>query len=385
MKLSQKSKQFTESVIREMTRLSDKHGAINLSQGFPDFPAPMALKELACKFIMDDNNQYPVTFGEYKLRLAIAKKYKATYGLNYDPDENITVTCGATEAMLASLMAILNPGDEVILFEPFYENYWPDTVISGAIPRFITLHQPDWHFDSEELASAFNNKTKAIIINTPNNPTGKVFTREELDCIAKLCNKYDVIAITDEIYEHIVYDGLPHIPVASLDNMKDRTITISGFSKTFSVTGWRVGYALASKDLTDSIKKFHDFMTVGAPTPFQLALADAMNSMDDHCKNLADSYKKKKDILLNSLKDIGFKLHPVKGAYYVMADFSGITPGMGDYEFAKMLIRDRGVASVPGTSFYNKNKEEGNRMVRFCFCKKEETLYEAIRRLSGLT
>ena len=231
MILSQKSKHFTESVIREMTRLSDQHGAINLSQGFPDFPAPIALKELACKYIMGDKNQYPVTFGEYELRSAIAKKYKDTYDLNYDPDENITVTCGATEAMLASLMAILNPGDEVILFEPFYENYWPDTVISGAIPRFITLHQPDWHFDNEELASAFNNKTKAIIINTPNNPTGKVFTREEFDCVAKLCNKYDVIAITDEIYEHIVYDGLSHIPVASLDNMKDRTITISGFPR----------------------------------------------------------------------------------------------------------------------------------------------------------
>lgn len=381
MILSRKSKHFTESVIREMTRLSDKHGAVNLSQGFPDFSAPMALKELACKFIMGDNNQYPVTFGEYELRSAIAKKYKANYGLNYDPDENITVTCGATEAMLASLMAILNPGDEVVLFEPFYENYWPDTVISGAIPKFVTLRQPDWHFDSKELSSVFNDNTKAIIINTPNNPTGKVFTREELDCIAKLCNKYDVIAITDEIYEHIVYDGLSHIPIASLDNMKDRTITISGFSKTFSVTGWRVGYAIASKELTDNIKKFHDFMTVGAPTPFQLALAEAMDSMDDHCKKLSDYYTDKKDLLLNGLEAIGFRLQPVKGAYYVMADFSDIAPGMNDYEFAKMSARDIGVAVVPGTSFYNINKQDGGRMVRFCFCKKEETLREALRRI----
>lgn len=382
--MSQKSKCFTESVIREMTRLSDKYNAINLSQGFPDFPTPTVLKELACKYIMDDFNQYPVTFGEYKLRSAIAKKYEADYGLCYDPDENIIVTCGATEAMLASLMAVLNPGDEVILFEPFYENYWPDTIISGAVPRFVTLHQPDWHFDTKELASVFNNNTKAIIINTPNNPTGKVFTKDELGFIVKLCTEYDVIAVTDEIYEHIVYEGLSHIPIASLDNMKDRTITISGFSKTLSVTGWRIGYALASKEIADCIKKFHDFMTVGAPTPFQLALADSTDLMEGHRKDLYKLYKKKKDILLDGLNKIGFKLYPVCGAYYVMADFSGLVPGMDDFEFARMLTKDIGVAAVPGTSFYNVNMEEGKRMVRFCFCKKEETLHEAVRRLKGL-
>jgi len=384
MILSHKFNHFTESVIREMTRLSDKHGAINLSQGFPDFPAPRELKEFACKYIMGDYNQYPVTFGEYKLRSAITKKYKDNYNLDYDPDENVTVTCGSTEAMLASLMAVVNPGDEIILFEPFYENYWPDAVISGALPRFVTLHRPNWDFDRSELAASFNNHTKAIIINTPNNPTGKVFDREELSLIAELCDKYDAIAITDEIYEHIIYDGLSHIPMASIDNMKDRTVTISGFSKVFSVTGWRVGYALASKDLTDSIKKFHDFMTVGAPTPFQLAVADAMNLMERHCEKLAGDYKKKRDIFSDGLKDIRFRLHPVKGAYYVMADFSDIAPKMDDYEFANMLIRDVGVATVPGTSFYNKNKQAGSRVVRFCFCKKEETLYEAISRLRGL-
>lgn len=384
MILSHKSKYFTESVIREMTRLSDKHGAINLSQGFPDFPAPIALKKLACKYITGDYNQYPVTFGEYKLRSAIARKYREDYGLEYDPDANITVTCGATEAMLASLMAVLNPGDEVILFEPFYENYWPDTIISGAVPRFVTMHQPDWHFDRAELTASFNNNTKAIIINTPNNPTGKVFNREELSFIAELCNEYNAIAITDEIYEHIIYDGLSHIPVASLDNMKDRTITISGFSKTFSVTGWRIGYAIASKELTDSIRKFHDFMTVGAPTPFQLALADAIDSMKSYYDELSGYYLKKRDIFLNGLNENGFKFHQVKGAYYVMADFSDICQGLNDYEFAQMLIRDKGVASVPGTSFYNANKQEGSHMVRFCFCKKEETLQETIKRLKGL-
>jgi len=384
MNLSQKSKNFTESVIREMTRLSDKHGAINLSQGFPDFPASMELKELACKYIMADYNQYPVTFGEYELRSAIAKKYKECYGLDYDPDENITVTCGSTEAMLASLMAILNTGDEVILFEPFYENYWPDTIISGAIPRFVTLHQPDWHFDGVELTSSFNDNTKAIIINTPHNPTGKVFDREELSFIAELCNKYDVIAITDEVYEHIVYDGLFHIPIASLDNMIERTITISGFSKTFSVTGWRIGYALALEELTKGIRKFHDFMTVGAPTPFQLALADAVSLMKNYYKDLPGFYDKKRNLLLNGLNKIGFNSHPVRGSYYVMADFSDISQGMSDYEFAQMLIKDIGVASVPGTSFYNANKQEGSHMVRFCFCKKEETLQEALKRLKEL-
>lgn len=384
MILSRKAEHFTESVIREMTRLSDKYEAINLSQGFPDFPAPMALKELACKYIMNDYNQYPVTFGEYELRAAITKKYETKYNIKYDPDENITITCGATEAMLASLMAVLNPGDEVILFEPFYENYWPDAVISGAIPRFVTLHKPGWHFDNAELASSFNDNTKAIIINTPNNPTGKVFNREELSFIAELCNKYDAIAITDEIYEHIIYDDLSHIPIASLDNMKDYTITISGFSKTYSVTGWRVGYALASKEITNCIKKYHDFMTVGAPTPFQLALAEAMDLLENRCEKLPEYYKRKKDILLTGLDKSGFTFHPVKGAYYVMANFSNIAPDMNDYEFAQMLVKDRGVATVPGTSFYEMKKQEGIHMVRFCFCKKDKTLHEAIRRLKVL-
>jgi aminotransferase len=384
MILSTKANYFTESVIREMTRLSDKYNAINLSQGFPDFPSPDQLKRLACKYIMDDFNQYPITFGELKLRNAIAQKYKEFYGLHYDPDENITVCCGATEAMISSLMAILNPDDEVIVFEPFYENYWADAIISGAKLRFITLHRPDWHLDEIELSKAFNSKTKAIIINTPNNPTGKVFSLEELNIISELCQKYDAIAVTDEIYEHIVYDNLKHIPIASIDGMHGRTITISGFSKTFSVTGWRIGYALAPKEITDNIKKFHDFLTVGAPTPFQWALAEAMDIMESYCDGLSGDYAKRRDIFLNGLNEIGFIFHQVKGAYYVMVDFSDISQSMNDYEFAQMLIRDRGVASVPGTSFYNLNKREGNSMVRFCFCKKEETLGEAIKRLKVL-
>jgi len=384
MIISKKSGNFTESVIREMTRLSDEYEAINLAQGFPDFPAPTILKELACNYIMDDYNQYPVTFGEPELREAIACKYKDYYDLDYDPADNITVTCGCTEAMLASLMAVVNQGDEVILFEPFYENYLPDIIISGAIPRFVTLHKPDWDFDYNELISSFNNKTRAIIINTPHNPTGKVFNKEELELIADLCNKYDVIAITDEIYEHIIYDGLPHIPIASLKNMKDRTITISGFSKTFSVTGWRIGYALANDRLTSSIRKFHDFMTVGAPTPFQIALARTMSLMQNYYKELSFFYDKKRSLFLNGLSETGFKFHPVHGSYYVMADFSSISPDVNDYEFAMMLITDLGVASVPGSSFYSVNKQDGTNLIRFCFCKKQNTLYEAIKRLKSL-
>lgn len=320
MILSKKAKYFTESVIRAMTRLSDKYDAINLSQGFPDFPAPQIVKESACKYIMDNFNQYPVTFGEAKFRSAIAKKYKTLYGLDYDPDENIVISCGATEAMISSLMAILNPDDEIIIFEPFYENYWPDAVISGGRPRFVALHRPDWHFDRDELKEAFNSKTKAIIINTPDNPTGKVFNLEELKFIAGLCEKHDVVAVTDEVYEHIVYDGT-HIPIASVEGMKDRTITISGCSKTFSVTGWRIGYALAPKKISDNIKKFHDFLTVGAPTPFQLALADIVDHQTGFYRELSGLYK---------------------------------------------------------------NKKEGKSIVRFCFCKREDTLKEAIKRLKGL-
>lgn len=381
MILSKKAEYFTESVIREMTRLSDKYNAINLSQGFPDFPAPEHVKQLACKYITEDYNQYPITFGEPKLRKAVAEKYERFYGLSYDPDENITICCGTTEATISSLMAVLNPEDEVIVFEPFYENYWPDAVISGAKLQFVALHRPDWHFDREELADAFNTKTKAIIINTPNNPTGKVFSREELNFIAKLCKKHEAIAITDEVYEHIIYQGR-HIPIASLEGMKDRTITISGCSKTFSVTGWRIGYALASKKITDNIKKFHDFLTVGAPTPFQLALAEAMNHGESY-SGLSRLYEKKKELFLNALDEIGFTFSPVEGAYYVMTDFSRISD-LDDCEFTKMLVKDYGVAAVPGTSFYYKNKREGKTVVRFCFCKKEETLKEAIKRLKKL-
>lgn len=381
MILSKKAGSFTESVIREMTRLSDKYNAINLSQGFPDFPAPPRIKQLACKYITDDFNQYPITFGELELRKAITEKYKKFYNISYCPEEEITICCGATEAMVSSLLAIINPGDEIILFEPFYENYWPDTVISGAKPKFVTLRGPHWRFDRDELRKAFTTRTKGIIINTPNNPTGKVFDHEELGFIAKLCKKYDAIALTDEIYEHIVYNG-KHIPIATLEGMKERTITISGCSKTFSVTGWRIGYSLAPREITDNIRKFHDFLTVGAPTPFQWALADVINTGEFY-DELADIYRMKKDLFLDALKEIGFRLNPIDGSYYVMADFSEFAD-IDDREFAEMLIKQYGVAVVPGTSFYYKNKDEGRKAVRFCFCKKEETLKEAIRRLKKL-
>ncbi len=274
--LSQKASQFTESVIREMTRLAQIHKAINLAQGMPDFEAPAEIKEAACRAIMGGINQYAITWGAKVFRDAIAAKAKSRWGLEVDPERQITVTCGSTEAMIASLLAVINPGDEVVIFEPFYENYGPDTILSGATPRFVTLHAPDWHFDPRELESAFNNRTRAIIINTPNNPTGKVFSREELQFIAGLCQKWDVLAITDEIYEHIVYDGHTHQAMATVDGMQDRTITINALSKTYSVTGWRVGYVIASPELTQGIRKVHDFLTVGAPAPLQEAGARAL-------------------------------------------------------------------------------------------------------------
>ena len=379
---SRKATQFTESVIREMTRLNQLHGGVNLSQGFPDFPAPAAVKDAACAAIQADVNQYAVTWGARPLREAIAREFSRRYGLGVDADEQVTVCCGSTEAMMATMMAIIDPGDEVIVFEPFYENYGPDAILSGATPRYVTLHEPDWTFDPLELAGAFNDRTKAIILNTPNNPTGKVFTREELETIAMLCRKWDVVAISDEIYEHIIYDGLRHVPIATLEGMSDRTVTINGLSKTYSVTGWRVGWTISPPSLTGAIRKVHDFLTVGAAAPLQEAGAVALALPDQYYLDLAAQYKRRRDTLLEILTRHHFTCYKPYGAYYIMTDISAF--GFSDdVTFAHHLVKEIGVAAVPGSSFY-KNAAAGRTKLRFCFCKRDETLNEADRRLERL-
>jgi aspartate/methionine/tyrosine aminotransferase len=379
---SKKATQFTESVIREMTRLSQKHGGVNLSQGFPDFPAPLAIKDAACEAIRADVNQYAVTWGARPLREAVAREFTRRYGVPVVADEQVTVCCGSTEAMIATMMAVVDPGDEVIIFEPFYENYGPDAILSGAVPRYVTLHEPDWTFDPEELAAAFNERTRAIIINTPNNPTGKVFTRDELQHIARLCEQWDVLAISDEIYEHIVYDGWAHVPMAAIDGMADRTITINGLSKTYSVTGWRVGWTISPASVTPAIRKVHDFLTVGAAAPLQEAGAAALSMPESYYRELAAGYLRRRDMLMEILERHRFTCFKPHGAYYIMTDISGF--GFADdLEFARYLVKDVGVAAVPGSSFY-RNAETGRTKLRFCFCKRDETMIEADRRLQKL-
>lgn len=377
---------FTESVIREMTRLTLLHGGVNLSQGFPDFPAPAAVKEAAVAAIRADINQYAITWGAAKLREAIVEKAARYNRLQADPVKNVTVTCGSTEAMIATLLALINPGDEVIIFEPFYENYGPDALLAAAQPRFVKLHPPDWHFDEGELRRAFNRHTRAIIINTPNNPTGKVFSRHELEFIAGLCQTWEAFAITDEIYEHILFDGAAHLSIASLPGMAERTITINAISKTYSLTGWRVGWAIAPEKQTNAIRKVHDFLTVGAPAPLQEAAAVALRLEEDYYRNLAELYQQKRDRLLGILQAAGFECWIPQGAYYIMADAGRLMQKTGhrnDGDFARWMIREIGVAAVPGSSFYQR-PEEGRTRVRFCFCKKEETLAAAEGRLRRL-
>jgi aspartate/methionine/tyrosine aminotransferase len=380
--LSHKAERFTESVIREMTRLAQIHGAVNLAQGMPDFEAPIEIKDAACQAIMADINQYAITWGSKVFRNAIAAKAGAFMGLEVDPEREITVTCGSTEAMIATLLAVVNPGDEVIIFEPFYENYGPDTVLSGAIPRFVELRPPDWNFDPEELERAFNSRTRAIIINTPNNPTGKIFSRQELHMIADLCRKWDVLAITDEIYEHIVYDGFSHLSMAALDGMRDRTVTISALSKTYSVTGWRIGYVIAAPHLTQGIRKVHDFLTVGAPAPLQEAGARALALPQQYYVDLAAAYQRRRDLLVKALLSAGFDCSIPRGAYYIMAGFSALS-SMSDTEFTKYLVKDIGIAVVPGSSFFHE-PERGSGYIRFCFCKKDSTLQSAGDRLQRI-
>ena len=379
---SQKTAQFTESVIREMTRLSNEHGAVNLSQGFPDFAAPEAVKTAARDAIAADINQYAVTWGARPLREAVAREFTRRYGVAVDPDTQVTVCCGATEAMMATMLATLDPGDEVVVFEPFYENYGPDAILSGAVPRYVTLHEPDWTFDPDALAAAFNDRTSAIIINTPNNPTGKVFTRAELTTIAELCQRWDVLAITDEIYEHIIYDGCRHVPMAAIDGMADRTVTLNSLSKTYSVTGWRVGWAIAPPGLTGAIRKVHDFLTVGAAAPLQEAGAVALSFPETYYAALAAGYQRRRDMLLALIEPRGFVCFTPRGAYYVMTDIGGF--GFADdVEFSRYLVEEVGVAVVPGSSFYH-DPALGRTKVRFTFCKRDETLQEAGRRLQAV-
>ncbi|HEY7095569.1 MAG TPA: aminotransferase class I/II-fold pyridoxal phosphate-dependent enzyme [Terriglobales bacterium] len=385
--MSDKVAHFTESVIREMTRQAMLYGAVNLAQGFPDFPAPAEIKRAAQEAVANDVNQYTITWGAKNLRNAIARQMKEWQSIPVDPETQITVCCGSTEAMISTLLAVCNAGDEVVIFEPFYENYGPDSVLSGAKPRFVKLRPPsdsdgEWTFDERELRSAFHDHTKAIILNTPNNPTGKVFTRAEMELIRDLCLKFNVIAITDEIYEHILYDDTKHISIASLDGMGDRTVTINGLSKSYSVTGWRVGWAVGPPSITGAIRKVHDFLTVGAPAPLQEAGAAALGLSSAYYENLAFGYRTRRDHLMPALTEAGFRCFRPRGAYYVMTDISAF--GFSDdVTFTKHLVKEIGVAAVPGSSFYNDPKDGANQ-VRFAFCKREETLDEAGRRLLKL-
>ena len=385
-RISRKASLFTESVIREMTREAMKYGAVNLSQGFPDFPAPEDIKRVAMQAIADDINQYAITWGAKDFRDAIARKTKWYLGLDIDPEAEITVTCGSTEGMISAMMATVDPGDEVIVFEPFYENYAPDAILSDAKPRYVPLRAPDWTFDQAELRAAFNSKTKAIIICNPNNPTGKVFTRAEMEFIAALCLEYDALCFTDEIYEHILYprEGaeIAHISMAQLDGMRDRTVIVNSMSKTYSVTGWRVGYCIASPEITSAIRKVHDFLTVGAAAPLQAAGAYALSLPASYYDQLHVDYRARRDLILPELEQAGFKVFRPDGAYYVMTDISGFG-FKDDIEFTRHLIREVGVACVPGSSFYS-DPALGSQQVRFCFCKKDETLMLAAERLSKL-
>jgi aspartate/methionine/tyrosine aminotransferase len=381
--LAQRVSYFTESVIRETTRLAQRHNAINLGQGMPDFDPPQELKDAACRAIQDGYNQYAVTWGITPLRQGIAEKMRRFNQLPWvDADAHITVCCGATECMMATMLALIDPGDEVVIFQPFYENYGPDALLTGAQPRWVTLRPPHWSFDPDELRKAFTSKTKAIIINTPNNPTGKVFTQEELQLIADLCIQHNAYALSDEIYEYIQFTDRPHISIASLPGMADRTITISGLSKTFSVTGWRLGYCVSPTAITSGIRKAHDFLTVGAPHPLQVAGATALGFNDSYYAKLRHDYHRRRELFLPYLQKAGFECSSPEGAYYVMTDITGLG-GTNDVEFVRKMIETVGVAAVPGSSFYSP-RELGQTKVRFMFAKKDDTLHQAGERLLKL-
>ncbi len=380
--ISRKAGSFTESVIRDMTRLAMRHGAVNLAQGFPDFEAPEEVKEAACQAIRADINQYAITWGAKAFRDAIAAKTARWYpGWEVAPETEVTVTCGATEGMVAAMLAILDPGDEIVVFEPFYENYGPDAILSGAVPRYVTLHEPGWGFDPDELRAAFGPRTRGIVVNTPHNPTGRVFDRQELELIAELCMEHDAVAFTDEIYEHIRYEG-EHIPLATLPGMAERTVTIDSLSKTYSVTGWRVGWVIASPVLTAGIRKVHDFLTVGAAAPLQQAGVAALSLPEGYYTGMATAYRERRDVLVGALQRAGFRISVPQGAYYVMTDVRDITDE-DDVTFARRIVAEPGIAAVPGSSFYSR-AELGRSKLRFAFPKRIATLQAAADRLSRL-
>jgi len=380
--VSHRTRRFTESVIREMTRFAMEVGAINLAHGFPDFSAPEDIKRAAQEAVAANFNQYAITWGAKPFRDAIAAKYRKCYGLDYDPEREVTVCCGSTEGMIASMLAVTNPGDEVVVFEPYYENYGPDTLLCDAERKLVPLRPPDWTFDPDELRRAFTSRTKAIILNSPNNPTGKVFSREELQVIANLCIEFDALAITDEIYEHILYGGATHVPIASLPGMRERSVLVNSMSKTYSVTGWRVGWVLAAPDLAHSIRKVHDFLTVGAAAPLQQACVLALSLPDSYYEKLANDYQGRRDMLMALLSKAGFRCFRPDGAYYIMTGIENF--GFpDDTAFIRHMIEQAGVAAVPGSSFFA-DPRDGSSLIRFCFCKKYETLEEAGSRLQKL-
>jgi aminotransferase len=384
--ISKRVQGFTESVIREMTRVSAQHGGVNLAQGFPNFPPPRVLVEAAHRALDGDFHQYAITWGARNLREAIAQKFERFYGHRVDPERQVTVCCGSTEAMLSTLLAVLDPGDEIVIFEPFYENYGPGSIISGAKPVFVPLEPPDFSFDPDQLARAFTPRTRAIVFNSPNNPTGKVFSLRELEIIAELCQRHNVIAITDEIYEHMVYDGLRHIPIATLPGMADRTVTISGVSKSYSVTGWRIGYTISPPEIAVGIRRAHDFVTVGAPAPLQEAAVTALNLPDSYYVGLRDAYQARRDLLRGQLDKAGFRTFEPQGAYYILTECAHFLERYGlpdDTAFAMYLIKEVGVATVPGSSFYA-HPELGRTKIRFCFPKTDDVLLEAGQRLQRL-
>jgi aminotransferase len=384
--ISKRVQGFTESVIREMTRVNAEYGGVNLAQGFPNFPPPKELVEAAHRAIDGDFHQYAITWGARNLREAVAAKFERFYGKPVDPERQVTVCCGSTEAMLSTLLAVLDPGDEIIIFEPFYENYGPGAIISGARPVYVPLEPPDFSFDPERLRRAFSPRTRAIVFNSPNNPTGKVFSLPELETIAALCREHDVLAITDEIYEHIVFDGERHVPIATLPGMWERTITISGASKSYSVTGWRIGYTISPPDLAVGIRRAHDFVTVGAPAPLQEAAVTALTLPDSYYVALREGYQARRDLLLPLLEKAGFRTFMPRGAYYILTECAHFLERFGlpdDTAFAMYLIKEVGVATVPGSSFYA-HPELGRTKIRFCFPKTDDVLLDAGRRLQKL-
>jgi aminotransferase len=385
--ISKRVQGFTESVIREMTRVNAQYGGVNLAQGFPNFAPPKALLEAAHRALDGDFHQYAITWGARNLRQAIARKFERFYGQSVDPETQVTVCCGSTEAMLATLLAVLDPGDEIIIFEPFYENYGPGSIISGAKPVYVPLEPPDFSFDPDRLARAFTPRTRAIVFNSPNNPTGKVFTLQELETIALLCQRHDVLAITDEIYEHIVYDGRRHVPIATLPGMRERTVTISGISKSYSVTGWRIGYTISPPEIAVGIRRAHDFITVGAPAPLQEAAVTALDFPDAYYVALREGYQARRDLLRPLLEKAGFTTFEPQGAYYILTECAHFLERFGvadDTAFAMYLVRECGVATVPGSSFYA-HQDLGRTKIRFCFPKTDDILLDAGQRLQKLT